>query len=868
MERELREELEFHRARLDVERRGDPTLRHALGNATLALEDARNVWMWPWLQSVLQDVHYAGRIIRRSPAFGGAVVLVMALGIGTTTAVCTLLDALVLRSLPVERPHRLVYFDQPSFSYPIFREVGARSAGMFAGFFAWNLESMHVQWSAELESLEVLTASGDFYSTLGVRPIAGRTFTTADDQIGGGPDGKVAVLSHSAWQRRFGRDPGVIGRVIRIDREPFTIIGVTPPGFFGVAPGLAPEITIPLTTLKTTGALESPSSAWLHLMGRLRDGVSVEQAAAAVRVFWPQVLQSAFSANMPPERRAVYLARTTALRSARAGFSRIRNQFAGSLWILLALVTLLLAVACASATNLLLARGSARGREIAIRLAIGASRLRIARQMLTEAAVWTIAGSVAGLLLAYWGTSALVAMMTTRDEPIAFEAPIDLRIVAFTLGLSILSAVICALLPALRASRLAPQRTLRCGFDIGMGGLRRWSVTRGLVAMQVALTVVLLAGAGLFIRSLFTVLAQDAGLDRDRVLVVQTSPTAAGYRDRQLAAYYDELLRRLKTLPGVESASLSWYPPISDENGHRTQSIGIDGASVPSDLTRTVYFNAVSPAYFGTVGMRLVRGRDISDSDDASASRVVVINDSLARQFFRDSDPIGHRITIGRHKSRQDLEIVGIVTDAKYQRLQETPRAIAYLPHRQLPEFIEGEDLYAEVRTYRTLQLIREEIAREARALDNGVPVVIETVADRIRTSLVRERVMTTLATALGIAALVLACAGLYGLLSYAVSRQTNEIGLRLALGAARTQVLGAVVRESLALATAGMTLGLVLALSLGRLAKSMLFQVAPTDPIALSGAIFVMTFVAVSAALVPARRAARVDPIVALRHE
>jgi predicted permease len=868
IERELQEELAFHRAQLDASTSADSGVRRAMGNTTLAQEDARAVWIWPWLQSVQQDVTYAGRIVRRNPAFGAAVVLVMALGIGTTTAVFTLLDALVLRSLPVERPSRLVYFDNPSFSYPIFQEVRARSGDIFSGVFAWNLETLNVQWSTELESLEVLTASGEFYSTLGVNAIVGRTFNAADDRIGGGPDGRVTVISHAAWQRRFGGDPQIIGRTILIERDPFTIVGITPPSFFGVAPGLAPEITIPVTTLKSVESLQSPSSAWLHLMGRVRDGVSINQAASAVQAFWPHVLESTFNRSMPADRKAIYLSRTTSLQSARAGYSRVRNQFEGPLWVLLALAVQLLVVACASTTNLLLARGSARAREIAIRAAIGASRFRIARQMLTEAMVWTLIGSAAGLLLASWGTHLLVMMMTTRDEPIAFERAVNIRIVAFTIGLSILTAIVCSLVPALRATRPAHQRTLHVGRDMGAGTLRRWSIASVLVALQVALTVVLLTGAGLFIRSLATVLSQDAGLDRDRVVVLGTDPMAAGYREARLQAYYNDLLRRLENVPGVESASLSWHPPISDDRGNWTQSIGIDGAPVPTNLTRTVYFNAVSPGYFRTVGMRLLRGRDFTNADDATASKVVVINDSLARGFFGDADAIGRRITVGRNKSRRDLEIIGTVSDAKYQRLQETPRAIAYLPYKQLSEFVEGENLFAEVRTATSERSIRESVAGQARGADPRVPLIVETVADRIRTSLVKERVLATLAGGLGVSALLLACASLYGLLSYSVSRQTPEIGLRLVLGASRMEVVGVVVRQAAVLAVAGAIVGLGLSLAVGRLARSLLFQITPTDPIAIAGAIVVTTLVAASATLVPACRAAFVDPVVALRHE
>jgi putative ABC transport system permease protein len=386
-ERELAEEIETHRVMTERRLRDEglspaaaaQASRRIMGNDTLAREDARAMWIPPSFDSVRQDVSYALRTVRRAPGFAAAMIAVMALGIGAATGVFSILDALVLRSLPVQAPDRLVYFSRPSFSYPVFQEVLSRGTGVLSNVVAWDMDRMNVAWNQELEPTEVLTASGDFYSMLGVRAAAGRLFDKDDDRIGGGQAGLVAVISHAAWQQRFGGSTAVLGRQLRIERRTFTIIGVAPAGFFGVAPGLAPEVTIPLTSTRSAGSLQSTTSSWVHLLGRLRDGVSVTEANAGLRTFWPAVLEATTNAGMPAERRAVYLARTTTLEPGRAGYSRVRNTFEEPLWLLLALGALLLTVACASAANLLLARTVARRRELAVRLAIGAGRWRLAR---------------------------------------------------------------------------------------------------------------------------------------------------------------------------------------------------------------------------------------------------------------------------------------------------------------------------------------------------------------------------------------------------------------------------------------------------------------------------------------------------------
>jgi predicted permease len=872
IEAELAEEIETHRAmaqaRLEASgaSAADARLesRRALGNVTRAKEDARSVWIWPWLDSLRQDTGYALRALKKNPGFAAVVILVTSLGIGATTSVFTLLDALVLRPLPVRSPEQLVIFKAPGFSYPIYAEVRARTTTIFSDFFAWSLESAHVDWNGELEPGEVLTATGNFHAALGVQPILGRALSADDDRIGGGQDGPVAVISHACWMRRFNGDPSVIGRTVRIDRVPFTVVGVAPPGFFGVAAGLSPDLTIPLTVLQNADNLASHSSAWLHFMGRLRDGLTLPQADAELQPVWQNALATTTPAAMPSDRRAKFLSRQTALEPGGAGFSRVRRQFEEPLWILLGLVGLLFAVACASTANLLIARGVARRREVAVRLAIGASRGRVIRQFLTESFVWSALGAAAGVLVASWTSSILVAMLATREDPLVVDVSPNSRVILFALGLTTLTAALCSVFPAMTTTRLAPGPTLKNDGQNPSGFLRRGSGGRILVAAQVALTVLLLVGAALFTRSLTAALSQDAGFDRENVLLVIADAQVAGLEDGRLESYYRELQQRLAAVPGVLSASLSMYPPITDQDGAWTQSIAVDGRPVEPESSRYVYFNAISPGYFSTVGMRLQRGRDFSAADAEGSKRVVIINESLARRFFQDRDPIGRRLSVGRHDRRQELEVIGIARDAKYQTLQESPRSIAYMPVQQAG----STNLVAAVRTAGPTSSLIETIRREVRALDPAVPMRIESVADRIRASLVRERVMALLASALGLAALVLACAGLYGLLAYAVSRRTKEIGVRLALGASRGTVLQMVLIDCLIVAGIGTVAGLAGSLALARYARTLLFQVSPDDPTSLAAAAVVMLTVSVCAGMLPARRAAGVDPVTALRSE
>ena len=811
------------------------------------------------VDQIPQDVRYATRGLRQNFGFAAIVVLILALGIGANTAVFSIINGIVLRPLPVERPQELVRLANPGFSYPIFEQVRARGGDIFSSVFAWAIEDLVVDWNGEAAVMQTLLVTDEFHSTLGVTAASGRTFT------GTSAEDEVAVISYDAWDRRFRRDPSVIGKTVRVGRLPMTIVGVAREGFFGVAPGMAPEITIPVRALpkvnpEDPALLRQSGSAWLHIMGRLKPGLDVVQGDSALQVFWPPVMEAVTDPKMPEARRARFLSRKTALEPAATGFSRVRNGLGQPLIILSGIVGLLLLVGCASVANLLLARAAARRHEMAVRLAVGASRGRIVAQLLTEGLVMAILGGLGGLLLAAWGSTALMQLLSTREDPVQLGSVMDGWVLGFSIVLSILTAVVFALAPAFRCARINAGPVLKDDARVLSSG-GQW-IGRSLVVAQVGLSMMLVFGAALFIRSLNLILSQDAGFQRDNLLIVSTDPSSAGYDETRRVAFYTQLLERAAALSGVQSASLSQYPPISGEDGMWTGNIGIDAP--PQQGPDNVHFNTVWPGFFRTAGIQLLQGRDFGTQDGPSGTRTAIVNDSFARRYFPNQDPIGHRITVGLDKLRQNLEIVGVVQDAKYQTLQESRRQIAYLP--ALQHGVGNE--FLEIRSLANPASIATALRDEIRNMDQSIPFTVQTVEDRIRDTLVAERVVAILSTVLGSVALLLATAGLYGLMAYHVNRRTNEMGLRIALGASGRMIRAMVLRKTLVLAGIGVLLGLAASLALGRLVRSALYGITAADPIALMASALIMCGVAFFAGYVPAYRASRVDPAVALRRQ
>ena len=838
--------------------------------------------MYRPLDQAAHDLRFAVRQFRRAPGLTFAAVLALACGIGGITTVFTLVDAVVLRPLPVSAPSELVWLRDPSFSYPMFEQMRDR-AHMLSGVFAWTSRTLQAEWTSEPEPTSLVLVTGAFHDTLGLQPAAGRLLNQGDVGNTASEAQAVAVLSYAAWQRRFGGDQAAIGRSLRIEGQPFTIVGVTPQGFFGVAVGMSPDVTIPLTMLPRLrsdepDALVEADSFWLNIMGRVRPGMSIAQADAAFQPVWTEALAAtaAASPKMQPNRREHFLKFTSGLEPGVTGQSEFRRQFQDALWLLFGLVALVLVVACATVANLLLAATAGRRRELALRLAIGAGRAQLVQQLLVEGVLLAAAGGALGLLFAAWAADLLVRLLSTSYDPVTMALGGDRRVLAFTAAAIGIVAIAFSLAPIVRAVRIDPGPVLKAGLPQTGGDRRPAGIARALVAAQVALSMVLLVGSALFVRNLTRLITKDAGFDREGLLVVNVdvlSPVsaraAAGDRAPDLTVWYGELLRRLRETPGVRSASLSRKPPISNEQGYWFDFFTVEGRPAdgrwPTSAETRIFLNAVSPGYFATVSTPLVAGRDFSANDVEGRPRVAVINASMAAATFGRENPIGQHLRRGEGAGSVSLEVIGVVRDSVYHLLQEEPRRIVYLPYMQTAGVLESDSLYAEVRTADSGS-IGEALRSAVRSLDATAPIRIETVRSRIDESLVQERLVTVIAAFLGGVSLLLACGALGGLMSHMVASRTREIGLRIALGAERHAVTALVMREGMALAGAGAIAGIGLALAGGRFVASFLHDVQPSDPVAVGAAAAIMLLTATVTGYLPARRAARVDPIAALR--
>jgi predicted permease len=828
------------------------------------------------LEQMWSDVRFAIRQVGRRPGLAAAALLALACGLGGVITVFALVDAVILRPLPVRAPNELVWLRDPSFSFPVFQEVQARAA-MLSTVFAWEARTLQAQWTSEPESTPVLLASGRIHETLGLRPAAGRLLRESDAGWSAAEAQAVAVLSHAAWRRRFGGDPTAIGRTVRIEGAPFTIVGVTPPEFFGVAVGVPVDVTIPLTMLPRLRddertSLTSAGLSWLHIMGRLHPGLSVTAADASFQTIWPQILR-ATADGVDPSFRPRYLTFTSGLEPGASGESPVRRQFREPLWLLLGLVALLLVAACATVANLLLAAAAGRRHELALRLALGAGRRRIVQQLVVEGLLLAAAGAALGLLFSFWAVDVLVRLLSTSYEIVAVDTAPDRRVFAFTAIVAAAATAVFTLAPIVRASRIDPGPMLQTG-GRQTGGLQRARLARALVVVQVAISLSLLAGSALFVRNLWRLLATNIGFDRENLLVVGVdalSPVGARSHGQtnapDLTSYYAELLRRLGETAGVRSASLSYKPPISNEQGSWWARMAAEGAPAPAWGERT-YLNAISPGHFATIGAPLVAGRDFVPSDRHGSPRVVIINASLARAQFGSESPIGRHLVMHDSGGVTRLEVIGVARDATYQNLQETRRRVAYLPYTQVPALLRDRPLVAVVRLARGTAAVGDSIRAAVRSVDASAPITIQSVEARIDESLVGERLIAAIAVFLGTVSLLLACGALGGLMSHLVAARTREIGLRLALGAERRLVLGLVMRQALAVAAVGVVAGLGLTLAGGRLVARFLTGIRPDDPVALAAAGVLLLATAAAAGYLPARRASRVDPMVALRTE
>jgi predicted permease len=857
----------FRRARRDPEQARVNTLRE-FGNVGLIKDATREMWGGATLERLGQDLRFGARILRKNKGFSLIAVLSLALGIGANTAIFSLIDAVLLRMLPVDKPEELVFIqnvgprrpDGGAPPYPCFERFRDHHR-YFAGLAAFQTPTLRLRVDDQVEEVQGQRVSGNYFSLLGVKVLLGRALSPSDDAVPGhgGPDGLVAVISHNYWTRRFGQSPAVIGKVIYTGNQSVTIIGVTPREFYGLVPGRESDITLPITS--AGDALSEKTSWWFQAVGRLKPGVSVEQGQAELdTIFQSYLNETDLSAE---SRREVF--NRIELRSASKGLNSLRRQFSQPLRALMAIVTLVLLIACANVANLLLARASARRKEFALRLALGASRLRLLRQMLTESLLLVTLGGMVGLLFARWAGTFLVSFFATGRERLFVELPLDYRVLLFTAGVALLTVVFFGLAPALQATRIEPNATLKESAGLGAGA--RGRLGKLLVVAQVALSFLLLVGAGLFLRTLFNLKSIDAGFRSDGVLTMRVHAPETMAQGAHRANLWNDVLARVERIPGVRAASLSMLSPL--DGNDRTSNIEVPGFAPSAERDKEIRFNQVSPNYFQTFGITLPQGRSFTDSENTA--RVALLNEASARFYFGGRSPLGAQIRYGfdpqRDQEPPPYEVVGVVQDTRSLNLRETDTRLFYLP--VAPGFDRAQQLTLAVRSDRPPTELTKAIINELRSINTNLLFTnLATLNDRVDQSLLQERLVAMLSLFFGLLALLLACIGLYGVMSYDVACRTNEIGIRMALGADAQRVVRLVLRESAMWVALGLTIGLLAALATTRWLKSLLFGLQPYDPLTIGLAFLLLLALAALAAYLPARRAARVDPLIALRRE
>jgi predicted permease len=889
VETELSDELRFHLEKLTEENiskgmtpeEARYTALRELGGVDQIKEECRDMRRVSFFENLIQDARYGLRMLAKNPGVTTVTLLSLALGIGANTAIFSLLNAVALESLPVKHPEQLVQFSETypdgsensNMSFPYFERMSDRNQSL-SNIFAFNeIGRVDVGFGGKADLALGQVATGDYFSTLGLTPAAGRFFTEEDDKA----RSPVTVISYELWQRRFGGDPSIVGKTITVNQAPLTVVGVTPAAFLGLQVGDSPDITAPMTLLGqlTPGPpdWDGAFDTWIQIMGRLKSGVTVQQAQAEFDTIHHQVLRD-FAPTAPPDQQQ-YMARMLAssrlnVKPAAKGFEwGLRHDFTLPLQILMMMVGVVLLIACANVANLLLARATTRQKEIAVRLAIGAGRARLLRQLLTESVLLAAIGGVLGFLAAWWGSQLLLRMVSTGDSPLPVHLAPDLRTLAFTAGVSLLTGVLFGLAPALRATRVDLTPSLKEGRGQFAGKGRTWAfgLDRIMVAAQIALSLTLVVGAGLFVRSLQKLWAIDPGYDRRDVLMFSLDPRLAGYRDNiKLAGLYQQVLSGLRTLPGVRSAALSLVRPVDDE-AYWVNGIGaIDGRKLAENETIRIAVNALSPGYFSTLGTPMLLGREFGPEDNAKSPQVAIVSEVLARRCFGNENPLGHHTT--RHGG-DPFEIVGVVKDSRYGRVTDAPRSVLCTPFFQLSLADVYFSTTFEVRYRGGLAVILDEVRRQIHSIDPNLPLFrVKTLEIQTRDSFVEERLIATLSTFFGLLAVLLACIGLYGTMAFGVARRTGEIGVRMALGARQRDVLWMVLRETLLVVAAGVAIGFPCAIAAARLLASQLYGVKPTDGVALLSGCSLLVGVALFAGYLPAKRASNVDPMVALRHE
>jgi predicted permease len=850
------------------------------GNETLLKEESYMVWGWEWLESLVQDATYGSRAMLRSPGLTIVALLSLALGIGANSAIFSLLDAVMLRSLPVKDPAQLVLLGKGSasgitddfartqlYSYPFYREMrGENQVFSDTAAICSMTNEVHgfVEGRTESEPMNVQLVSGTYFTTLGVRAFLGRTLSDADDNSEG--DHPVAVISYAWWKRNLVRDPNVLNRTLKLGTTTYNIIGVAPPEFFGTKVGEAPDMWVPLSMIKAVppnfGGYKDNFSESLLIVGRLKPGISIIGATSNVNLLFRQILLGFPDSKLSQENLQKLDKTRVPLTPMATGLSSLRRRFSESLQILMAVVALVLLIACANIANLLLARSTARARELAVRQALGARRSRLIRQLITESLLLALAGGLLGVALASVANRLLLRMVSGGLDTIPLDVSIDTRLLLFTLAVTIATALIFGTVPAFRATRLQLTDTLKAGRS-PQGTSGKNALAKTLVISQVALSLVLMVGAGLFLRSLVNLNNVDTGFNKENVLRLEIDSSSAGYTpgEPREVALDEQIEVRVSALPNVKAASFSAF---TFHEGGWDSRIFVPGMKIDEHID--VEHNVVGTGYLATMQIPLLAGRNFSSSDTSTSQRVVIISEHTAKTLFPRGNPIGSHYSLGQdNKPEDDLTVIGVVKDVKFDGLAEEPVNLDYMPYTQRPwDFGDFE-----VRYTGDFAPVAAAVQQTIHSIDRNLPITrVTTLDEQVARSITNQRLVAQLSAFFGLLAVFLSCIGIYGVMSYVVTRRTNEIGIRMALGAGRPNLLWMVLREILILVSIGVVIGVPVTLAGDRLVSNMLFGLSPTDPLTLVGATVLLLIIAAIAGYLPARRASRIDPMVALRYE
>jgi predicted permease len=883
VEQELDEELrDYLEASIEARTRAgmprEKAIRAArveIGSIEAAKDHTRDAGWETRVENVWRDLRYAARTLRKSPAFSAVAVVTLALGIGANTAIFSAVNAIMLRQLPVERPEELISLAavypngvEPVFSYAAYRRIVTDGARLIDAVAASTVRRDAITIDGPPEPVDLKWVSGNYFSTLGVSAAVGRALVVSDDPTP--PGERVAVLSDAYWTRRFGRDPTVIGRSFRLRATSFIVVGIAPRGFLGESAGEAVDLWMPLSAQPGAPSWlwSGHSTTWLGILARRRPDISLVQARTGLEPVYERIREDIADGTDSPEFRRSVLESRLAVSEASRGSSRVRDNLSAPLLVLMAIVGLVLLVACANIANLMLARAATRRRETAVCLAIGAGRLRLVRQGMAEALLLAAFGGLGGMFLAMWGTSVLAALISGA-LPISLDISPDTRVLAFAVLTSCATAALFGLLPALRATRIDPLGALKGGGGAERGR-SRIPLGRTLVVTQVAVSTILLIAAGLFVRSLLKLRDIDPGFDPDRVVMFRMTPPVA---QQPVAveirrSLYRRLLERAESVPGVDGASASFSGLLSAEMWRNA--ITVEGFTPRNSVTPRTFANSVTPTYFDVMRIAVLRGRGFTNDDHETAPRVAVVNEAFGQQFFGEADPIGKRVGLCSSDPcgspfKGMMEIVGLTEDAKYADLREEKRPMLYVPFTQFAQNLSE----IQVRTVGDPSAVATTIHRELAGVDGRLAIVgMIQARDRVDASIVAERLIAKLSAAFGLLALALAGVGLYGLIAYTTTQRTGEIGIRMALGAERRDVRRLVLRDTVRLVALGAALGIPAALAAAGLLSSLLYQVGPSDPVAVSLSIGALSCVAIVAGYLPARRATKVDPAHALRAE